>query len=281
MGGVVKVLNPVEHVKAVTRVADTVISHTPLPPIVKEVATTVTHITAAQAESVLQHPVKIIEKTVETVKHPTLENLVATVPSDPLGVTSSPAQLVEDVRQLTSASNLQEFLEKSSQIAVKEIMKTTQTMQPIYTCVTFHWNSMKDQATSESKWKKLSQTLIDRYREHYSINLEEVRYAENINTKVENTAIAFPGEVFFPRLINPENNQQDLHWILHELTHLEQYKRVGGLHPYLDQYSSDIVVKVITRQTFSPHDLLEYEKEADEKADRLCGLLLSNNKFRI
>jgi hypothetical protein len=37
MGGVVKVLNPVEHVKAVTRVADTVISHAPLPPIVKEV----------------------------------------------------------------------------------------------------------------------------------------------------------------------------------------------------------------------------------------------------
>ncbi len=277
MGGVFKVFNPVEHVKAVTSVTNTVVNAVPLlPQPVKDVVTTVNNVHSAHVQSVISHPVNTVNNIVAAVEKPTLQNIIAAVPGDPVGLTPTPAQIVEDVKDLANANNVGKLLEKIGQIGVRDILKNVQIMQAVYTIVTAHWNGLQNQAATEGKWKKLSQRIIDTYQNHYQVDLSAMRYAENINTQQENTAITFPGEVFFPRTIDPENNAQDLHWLLHEMAHLDQYKRLGGLNQYLDQYSSDIVVKIVTNRTFNVHDLLEYEKEADCKADQLCHLLQTN-----
>jgi hypothetical protein len=74
----------------------------------------------------------------------------------------------------------------------------------------------------------------------YDVDLNKVCYAEGINTLQDDNAITLGNNIHFPRSINldryDEGARGDIHWILHELQHVVQYKKLGGLTAFINKY---------------------------------------------
>jgi Domain of unknown function (DUF4157) len=106
--------------------------------------------------------------------------------------------------------------------------------------------------------------------QHYpKINLERVRYAENINTW-HGQGMTVGYTIYFTSAIDL-NNRDDVHWMLHELEHVTQYERVGGVSAFLLKYFFHGAIRAINNGSFNVHDDLGLERDADNKADRIIG----------
>ncbi|GFF59145.1 hypothetical protein IFM46972_11303, partial [Aspergillus udagawae] len=85
-------------------------------------------------------------------------------------------------------------------------------------------------------WLKLVLQELD----VYDVDLNKVCYAEGINTLQIDNAITFGNNIHFPRTINLDRYDRgargDIHWILHELQHVVQYKKLGGLTAFINKY---------------------------------------------
>lgn len=121
---------------------------------------------------------------------------------------------------------------------------------------------------AEGHWHELPKQLIDAAREFYNVDLSRVKYADNIGTCMRpDDGVTFEYEIFFPVAVNPLG--KDLHWMLHELTHVEQYKEFGGFDPFLKAYCTDVVVTCAKEFTCNPHDKMVLETRAEEKANQI------------
>lgn len=119
---------------------------------------------------------------------------------------------------------------------------------------------------AEGRWKCLPENLIAAAQPFYKADLKKVRYVDTIGTcLVKDTATTFEYEIFFPGPIDPL--KKDLRWMLHELLHVDQFIRLGGLGPFLEKYCADALDKAISHFTLNPHDYMEAEKEANQHAD--------------
>jgi len=85
------------------------------------------------------------------------------------------------------------------------------------------------------KWKVLPDDFKACYRKYYSFNLDDVRYATNVNT-VHGQAITVDSQIYFPTDINLSTSRDDKHWMFHELEHVRQYQVVGGVSAFLVKY---------------------------------------------
>jgi hypothetical protein len=119
------------------------------------------------------------------------------------------------------------------------------------------------------RWRNLPNAFKARYRRHYGINLDEVKYATNINTG-HGQAITVGKEIYFPTDINLDD-PDGLHWMLHELEHVRQYQVVGGVSAFLVKYAVQGSMQIARNGSFNIHDNIQLEKEADAKADRLSA----------
>jgi Domain of unknown function (DUF4157) len=97
------------------------------------------------------------------------------------------------------------------------------------------------------------------------INLDRVRYAENINT-VHGAAITIGYDIFIPRNIDLTDGT-DRNLIFHELEHVVQYQLRGGVRPFLAEYLAKIPWLVINRRSFSIHDFIDIEQAAIAKSN--------------
>lgn len=205
-----------------------------------------------------------VHNVVKAVQSPTPLNILRAIePPIPIGHRAS--DIVRDFEQISR--NPSQFFETAGTIVIRDIVISPMQHELIYNIVSGILMSLKSQASN--KWKSIPAELIRILQPHYAANLNEIKYAENINTPVKDNAITFPNEIYFPRQIDPLANKNDLHWLLHELTHEDQYIRVGGMRNFLRNYSADSLLKIITKGTFDVHDHLTYEKEADERADNI------------
>lgn len=131
--------------------------------------------------------------------------------------------------------------------------------------VYINWKIGQLRRNTLGQWYRLPQKFIDAAQPFYDVDLRKVKYAENLGScYAKNTAVTFEYEIFFPYPINP--CQRDLHWMLHELTHVEQYVKLGGLRPFIHAYIKDGVKTAISQRTLDPHDKMVLEMAAEARA---------------
>ncbi|KAL2840934.1 hypothetical protein BJX68DRAFT_271401 [Aspergillus pseudodeflectus] len=85
------------------------------------------------------------------------------------------------------------------------------------------------------RWLK----LILQETASYDIDLSRVSYVEGIDTVQAGNAITFGYYVYFPRKLNLDRtnpDRSDVHWMLHELEHVVQYKATGGVNAFVIKY---------------------------------------------
>jgi hypothetical protein len=170
-----------------------------------------------------------------------------------------------------------ERLPGSVQRCVKDPFKCTrdQIDRLMYTAlwpvIERYKNHLFNQA--EGRWKSLPQWLVDGVQRYYpEINLDSVRYAENINT-IHNQAITWHYHIFFPINVNFYSTQ-DVLWMLHELEHVVQYQRRGGEQAFLSEYIWKTPGKIIETGSFNVHDAIDIERAAHAKANNVIGAAL-------
>ena len=127
---------------------------------------------------------------------------------------------------------------------------------------------------SQSNSKKLTYKQRWAFGKHYKQNMDLVSYYENVNTG-HGAAITIGTEIFFPRSLNL-NSIGDVWWMLHELEHVDQYKRAGSIENFLRGYFGDAVLTMIKNFTFNPHDNMQTEKDADKKANDVLGMVMTD-----
>ncbi|KAF2470713.1 alpha-D-mannose-specific plant lectin [Lindgomyces ingoldianus] len=141
---------------------------------------------------------------------------------------------------------------------------------------------------AKGKYKPLPQWLKLVLHElgSYDIDLSRVSYAEGINTLQDNNAITFGYNIHFPQAINLDRtspSRDDVWWILHELEHCVQYRKLGGVGPFLAKYiintagSSIGAVSAGSWEKFiiKTHNGMQIEKDASNKADSILETVMA------
>lgn len=116
-------------------------------------------------------------------------------------------------------------------------------------------------------WQMLDPDFINDWQSDYSVDLRQVRYATSINT-VHGQAITIGYNIFFPNEIDI-SYQDDEKLMLHELEHVVQYSRRGGVEPFLSEYILKSAGKIIARRSINIHDFVDIESAAIRKSSLL------------
>ena len=98
-------------------------------------------------------------------------------------------------------------------------------------------------------------------------NLRDVRYATGIDT-VHGQNITIGNEIFFTTDMDFDS-RNDLKTLFHELEHVDQYARRGGVRAFLAEYIFKIPGKVIQKRSFNVHDDLDIERAAISKSEEV------------
>ena len=144
------------------------------------------------------------------------------------------------------------------------------------------------EAQARGKYKPLPQwlKLVLQELDVYDIDLRKVCYAEGINTLQADNAITFGNNIHFPRTINLDrydnSARDDIHWMLHELQHVVQYKKLGGVTAFVNKYlvqaglgSLDQLDESWTSFVIQVHDKMPIEVEAQNKANETIDLVMN------
>lgn len=124
---------------------------------------------------------------------------------------------------------------------------------------------------AQAKYQPLPAYLRTILAPHYGVDLARVRFATDVNT-VHGQAITVGYDIYFPRSIDLDTpSYGHLHWMLHELEHVVQYERHGGVTPFLLKYAAQGLLQVLGTGSFDVHDNIELEKQAEDKADRIIA----------
>jgi hypothetical protein len=111
----------------------------------------------------------------------------------------------------------------------------------------------------------------------YDFDLGLVSYAEGINT-VHGMNITFGYNIFCTGAVALEQSSAsaaDVALILHELEHVSQYRKHGGLAPFLVKYVVNAgaeTIKLVSRgeyETINLHDSINLERDAENKSQRI------------
>lgn len=122
---------------------------------------------------------------------------------------------------------------------------------------------------ASGNWKLLPDWVVSEFGNKYSIDLQQVRYATGINTW-HGQAITIGYEILFPRAL-ALSKRSDLEWLLHELEHVDQYRRKAGIEAFISEYLLHVSGEVIARQKFNVHDDVSVERDAISKAANLIA----------
>lgn len=120
------------------------------------------------------------------------------------------------------------------------------------------------------RWQGLPDDFKACYRNYYSFNLDDVRYATNVNT-IHGAAITVDSQIYFPSDVDLRYRNHR-RWILHELEHVGQYQAVGGVSAFLLKYFVQGGIEVGRNGSINIHDNIGLERNADAKADRVLDL---------
>lgn len=104
--------------------------------------------------------------------------------------------------------------------------------------------------------------------EFSSIDLDKVRFADNINTW-HGQAITVYHDIYFPIAKFDITKRSHIRWMIHELEHVVQYQAVGGVAPFLLKYFVQGGMSALNNGSFNVHDSIPLEEDAENKSERI------------
>lgn len=125
---------------------------------------------------------------------------------------------------------------------------------------------------SEGRVQSFSPQWIALTQQYYAdVDLRGVTFAENIDT-VHGQTVAYCDRIFFTHSGSPWTDKNELFLTLHEMEHLVQCQK-RGRRTFLAEYLLKGLVDIGKHGTFNVHDLHDFEKAADAKANSLTNKL--------
>jgi Domain of unknown function (DUF4157) len=110
--------------------------------------------------------------------------------------------------------------------------------------------------------------LIAKIQPFYPVDLRAVRFAFNINT-VHGLHITIGNEIYFTETLN-FSSTRDARTLYHELQHVVQYARRGGIEPFMTKYVLKSGGSIIRGgNTVDVHDNIDLETDADSKSNEV------------
>jgi len=134
--------------------------------------------------------------------------------------------------------------------------------------------------------RRLPYAVKQKLEPHYSgLNLDRVWYGESRYLVIPDTAMTDCSRMYFPSdsgiigiiekgHLFEKKYRDDLHWLLHELTHSQQCQAQGGRDEYAKLWFGDLAAVTITQLLIDPrnvndrmlHDAMPMEKNAEQNA---------------
>lgn len=123
---------------------------------------------------------------------------------------------------------------------------------------------------AEGRWRTLSPGFINQVQPFFQSDLRTVRYAVEIST-IHGQAITIGNDIFFPEDVK-ENPDAGLFY--HELEHVDQYRRKGGIESFMTEYVMKSTGSVFHGgNSVNMHDSIDLENEAIQKARQVLDAL--------
>jgi uncharacterized membrane protein len=115
-------------------------------------------------------------------------------------------------------------------------------------------------------------------KKYPGVSINSIRYAENVDT-VHGQAITVGYKIYFPSSVD-FSNDNDLHWLLHEIEHVSQYQAHGGVEPFLIKYLVNGAIEIGRNGSIDIHDAINLERDAENKANSILdSVILSLRGF--
>ena len=116
----------------------------------------------------------------------------------------------------------------------------------------------------------LDENFISSIQQFYPVNLHGVRYATNINT-IHGANITIGNTIYFVGNIDL-SDPNDAELVYHELEHVVQYSRRGGVEPFLAEYILKSGGSILRGgNSIDMHDNIDLERDAINKASQVAA----------
>jgi Domain of unknown function (DUF4157) len=131
-----------------------------------------------------------------------------------------------------------------------------------------HWyHALLETDADAGKWQRLPEGLVAIIAPHYRTDLTRVRVAHGVDTFID-ACLTLGDDVFINYSLSLSRNTHDVHLLLHELRHVDQFRESSYEH-FLLLYLLDALVTGCRTRSLDPHDDMEFEKDAEGHADAL------------
>lgn len=127
---------------------------------------------------------------------------------------------------------------------------------------------------SGGRWHRLPVPLQKALQPYFSFDLGKVRYSA-VKKTGKRLAITFGRQVFFPKPVDL-GREVDIKWLIHELTHSQQYHQAGGILPFLHKYVLDITRNIMKLKSFRVYQLLHFEKDSDRHVAEIIHAVMDS-----
>ncbi|MFK3711819.1 hypothetical protein [Leclercia adecarboxylata] len=171
--------------------------------------------------------------------------------------------IIDEVRKSPQA--IQECLGDINKCVVQIIS------QPLATTIQIYLDGLYKQ--SEGRARSFSPEFIALAQPYFNVDLRSITYADDINTGM-GMSVSYCDRIFFIGHGNLWQDPAELHLVLHEIEHIVQCQG-RGKSTYLAEYILKAGLDVIKNGRFDVHDVHDYEIAAEDKANRLTGILWS------
>ncbi|MXN63444.1 DUF4157 domain-containing protein [Stappia sp. GBMRC 2046] len=116
---------------------------------------------------------------------------------------------------------------------------------------------------ASGKYFRISPKLKNDLSRYFRFDLSLVKIAFDINTR-HGQHITIGYEIYFTNRIDFATCA-GFQLLAHELEHVDQYRRRGGIEPFMSEYVMKSVGQVLSRRSFNVHDYIDIESSAISK----------------
>jgi len=128
-------------------------------------------------------------------------------------------------------------------------------------------------------WRSLPPHVLGAIQPLYQCNLSKARLAANVNTLLGDVCMAMDHDVLMCYNFSLRG-RENLFLLFHELEHVAQCERCGGFEVFMVCYVVDMIIAGVKHgELWDPHDLMQFEIQADEKAEQVLELLEQAGKL--
>ncbi len=158
-------------------------------------------------------------------------------------------------------------------IILHSLIEAGQCVNPVsiaaYPVLVGSYFTYRDKMLDEGHVVSVPPCLYQIIRDDYHLDPVSVNIRMDVtDTPSSDTAITLENTIFFPYDFDVLEDQYSLHWLLHEIEHITQW-RDKGVAGFIAEYVCATGVNIEKFDLLEIHDGIQLERAADAKADRL------------